>query len=84
MSDLKDAIPKCENCNSVKNLYLKTKAENEKLRNVLRIAKLLTEDDRSRSCRFDHNGNCQEHSWFDLENENCPVKELKETLEELK
>lgn len=58
--------------------------ENKKMREALAIAGLVTESSREEPCRFDHNGNCQEHSWFGLEDYNCPVKELDKCLRELK
>jgi hypothetical protein len=51
-------------------------ADNKKLREHLKLILAPQEED----CRFDHNGNCQEHSWFGLEDENCPVKEARGAL----
>lgn len=31
-------------------------------------------------CRLDHNGNCQEHGWFGLEDGNCPTKLARQFL----
>ncbi len=28
-------------------------------------------------CRYDHNGNCQEHSWFGLNGDKCPIEKTK-------
>lgn len=32
-------------------------------------------------CQFDHNGDCQEHYFFGLEDQNCPYKEVRALLE---
>ena len=35
-------------------------------------------------CRYDHNGNCQEHSFFGLDGNECPVSEFKRKIREIK
>jgi len=37
-----------------------------------------------RKCRYDHNRNCQEHSWFGLDGEDCPVSQAFDFIEEIK
>lgn len=33
------------------------------------------------NCRYDHNGNCQEHSWFGLDGNECPVGKARKLVE---
>jgi hypothetical protein len=32
-------------------------------------------------CRYDHNRNCQEHGWFGLDGDDCPVEKWRRARE---
>lgn len=57
----------------------------EALNNLMSLSKEIIcglypdEDD----CRYDHNRNCQEHGWFGLDGEDCPVSQYKKTLKQI-
>lgn len=62
----------------------KCKQANEVLITFFKIAKEVTQSDRDEPCRYDHNKNCQEHTWFGLDGEDCPVEKLRKALTEAK
>lgn len=54
----------------------------EKLKEALaHLEQLLDGSDR---CRYDHNRNCQEHGYFGLDGDDCPIQQAKDFLEENK
>lgn len=35
------------------------------------------------NCRYDHDGDCQEHSWFGLDGDACPVEKAKRLVKKI-
>ena len=71
---------------SLKSEIEKLKAENEKLKKIKNLSEEIIygsypDDD---DCRYDHNRNCQEHSCFGLDGDECPVSEFKTLIQTLK
>ena len=50
---------------------------------ALTLAKEITQSDRDEPCRYDHNRNCQNHSWFGLDGEDCPVDQFRQALKKI-
>jgi hypothetical protein len=53
----------------------------EKTRELRALLSLMTPAD---PCRLDHHGNCQEHGWFHLNGDPCPVAEAQKLLGKVK